>query len=131
MATEVKVPDAGRIDQRGDAGQWLKAPGEAVKADEPIASLETDKVAVEVNSPVDGVMGEQAVAEGATVQVGAVIALIEGGRRRSSAATPAPEDRTASRQAEAAAPPEPAAAPASYGNSGEPAADGGMPTIRR
>ena len=72
---------AGRIDHRGDARQWLKQPGDAVAHDEPIASLETDKVAVEVPAPVAGVMGEQLVKEGDTVTVGAVIATIEAGER--------------------------------------------------
>ncbi|SNS73821.1 2-oxoglutarate dehydrogenase E2 component [Sphingomonas laterariae] len=111
MATEVKVPTLGESITEATLGQWLKAPGEAVKADEPIASLETDKVAVEVNSPVDGVMGEQAVAEGDTVEVGAVIALVNEGASAASAATPAVADRNAVGQAEAAAPTEPAAAP--------------------
>jgi len=79
MSTEVKVPTLGESITEATLGQWLKQPGEAVKADEPIASLETDKVAVEVPSPVDGVMGEQVVAEGDNVEVGAVIARIEGG----------------------------------------------------
>ncbi|WP_380875427.1 dihydrolipoyllysine-residue succinyltransferase component of 2-oxoglutarate dehydrogenase complex [Sphingomonas sp. DBB INV C78] len=111
MATEVKVPTLGESITEATLGSWLKAPGEAVKADEPIASLETDKVAVEVNSPVDGVMGEQAVAEGDTVQVGAVIALVNEGASAASPATPAVADRNAVGQAEAAAPAEPAAAP--------------------
>src|SRR6187399_1954546 len=79
MSTEVKVPVLGESITEATLGQWLKKPGEAVKADEPIASLETDKVAVEVPSPVDGVMGEQVVAEGDNVEVGAVIARIEAG----------------------------------------------------
>ena len=79
MATDVKVPVLGESITEATLGQWLKQPGEAVKADEPIASLETDKVAVEVPSPVDGVMGAHAVGEGDTVNVGAVIAVIEGG----------------------------------------------------
>ena len=79
MATEVKVPTLGESITEATLGQWLKKPGEAVRADEPIASLETDKVAVEVPSPVAGVMGEQLVAEGANVEVGAVIARIEAG----------------------------------------------------
>ena len=112
MATEVVVPTLGESISEATLGQWLKSPGEAVKADEPIASLETDKVAVEVNAPVDGVMGEQKVAEGDTVGVGAVIALVNEGASPSTAATPAVEDRTAVGQAEAAAPAEPASAPA-------------------
>src|SRR4051812_29833563 len=79
MATEVKVPTLGESITEATLGQWLKQPGEPVKADEPIASLETDKVAVEVPSPVAGTMGEQLVAEGANVEVGAVIARIESG----------------------------------------------------
>ena len=112
MATEVKVPTLGESITEATLGQWLKAPGEAVKADEPIASLETDKVAVEVNSPVDGVMGEQVVAEGDTVQVDAVIAIVNEGASAASPATPAVEDRTAVGQAEAAGPTERGAAPA-------------------
>lgn len=79
MSTEVKVPTLGESIAEATLGQWLKKPGDAVAVDEPIASLETDKVAVEVPSPVAGVMGAQLFAEGATVGVGAVIASIEAG----------------------------------------------------
>ena len=57
MSTEVKVPTLGESITEATLGQWLKKPGEAVAADEPIASLETDKVAVEVPAPAAGVMG--------------------------------------------------------------------------
>ena len=77
MSTEVKVPTLGESIAEATLGQWLKKPGDAVAMDEPIASLETDKVAVEVPSPVAGIMGVQMFAEGATVGVGAVIAAIE------------------------------------------------------
>jgi len=79
MSTEVIVPTLGESIAEATLGQWLKQPGEAVAADEPIASLETDKVAVEVTAPVAGVMGAHVVSEGATVNVGAVIGSIEGG----------------------------------------------------
>ena len=59
MATEVKVPTLGESITEATLGQWLKQPGDAVAPDEPIASLETDKVAVEVPAPVAGTMGEQ------------------------------------------------------------------------
>ena len=77
MSTEVKVPVLGESITEATLGEWLKKPGDAVAADEPIASLETDKVSVEVPSPVAGVMGEQVVKVGDTVNVGAVIASID------------------------------------------------------
>ena len=87
MATDVEVPALGESITEGTLAQWLKKPGEAVAADEPIASLETDKVSVEVPSPVAGVLTEQLVEEGDTVAVGAVIARIdEGATARCSAA---------------------------------------------
>jgi 2-oxoglutarate dehydrogenase E2 component (dihydrolipoamide succinyltransferase) len=79
MATEVTVPVLGESITEATLGEWLKQPGDAVAVDEPIASLETDKVSVEVPSPVAGVMGAHAVQVGDTVQVGAMIATIESG----------------------------------------------------
>jgi 2-oxoglutarate dehydrogenase E2 component (dihydrolipoamide succinyltransferase) len=88
MAIEVKVPALGESVTEATVGQWLKQPGERVAADEPIASLETDKVAIDVPSPAAGVMGQQLVKEGDTVNVGALIAIIEAGG--AGAAAPAP-----------------------------------------
>ncbi|WP_067107179.1 2-oxoglutarate dehydrogenase complex dihydrolipoyllysine-residue succinyltransferase [Sphingopyxis granuli] len=99
MSTEVKVPTLGESVTEATVGEWLKQPGDAVAVDEPIASLETDKVAVEVPSPVAGVMGQQVAAVGDTVAVGAVIATIEAGSGKAPAAAPAPAAK-----AEAAAP---------------------------
>ena len=79
MSTEVTVPVLGESITEATLGEWLKKPGDTVKADEPIASLETDKVSVEVPAPVAGVMGEQLVKVGDTVNVGAVITSIEAG----------------------------------------------------
>ncbi len=79
MATEVLVPTLGESITEATVGEWLKQPGDAVAADEPIASLETDKVSVEVPSPVAGVMGQHAAKVGDTVEVGALIATIESG----------------------------------------------------
>ncbi len=87
MATEVKVPVLGESITEATLGQWLKKPGEAVAADEPIVSLETDKVAVEVPAPAAGVMGAYLVEEGATVNVGALLTMIEAG---TGAPAPAP-----------------------------------------
>ncbi|HEX7752737.1 MAG TPA: 2-oxoglutarate dehydrogenase complex dihydrolipoyllysine-residue succinyltransferase [Novosphingobium sp.] len=77
MSSEVQVPTLGESVTEATIGQWLKQPGEAVALDEPIASLETDKVAVEVMAPAAGVMGQHLAAEGDNVAVGAVIATIE------------------------------------------------------
>ncbi|RVU07536.1 2-oxoglutarate dehydrogenase complex dihydrolipoyllysine-residue succinyltransferase [Novosphingobium umbonatum] len=87
MSTEVKVPTLGESVSEATIGQWLKQPGEAVALDEPIASLETDKVAIEVNAPVAGVLAQQLAEVGATVTVNAVIATITAG---AAAAAPAP-----------------------------------------
>jgi 2-oxoglutarate dehydrogenase E2 component (dihydrolipoamide succinyltransferase) len=120
MATEVLVPTLGESITEATLGEWLKQPGDAVAADEPIASLETDKVSVEVPSPVAGVMGAHAVKVGETVQVGAMIATVDaGGAAPAQAAAPQP----AVTQAPAAsAPPAPEA-------SGEAAAL--SPSVRR
>ncbi|MCL6728898.1 2-oxoglutarate dehydrogenase complex dihydrolipoyllysine-residue succinyltransferase [Sphingomonas hankyongi] len=89
MATDVQVPALGESITEGTLAQWLKKPGENVAADEAIASLETDKVTVDVPAPAAGVLTEQLVKEGDTVAVGAVIARI--GEAAEAAAAPAQE----------------------------------------
>ena len=92
MPTDVKVPALGESITEATLGQWLKSPGDAVSADEPIASLETDKVSVEVNAPVAGTLAEQLVKEGDTVEVGAIIARVtEGAGAAAAPAAPAKE----------------------------------------
>ncbi|MEO9636313.1 MAG: 2-oxoglutarate dehydrogenase complex dihydrolipoyllysine-residue succinyltransferase [Parasphingorhabdus sp.] len=88
MATEVTVPVLGESITEATLGEWLKQPGEAVAADEPIASLETDKVALEVPAPQAGVMGAHQVAVGDTVEVGAVIGTIEAGSGAAAQSAP-------------------------------------------
>ena len=88
MPTEIKVPPLGESIAEASIGQWLKQPGDAVALDEPVASLETDKVAIEVGAPAAGVMGAQLAKEGDTVSVGAVIATIEAGSGEAGAAAP-------------------------------------------
>jgi len=112
MATEVKVPTLGESVTEATVGQWLKKPGEAVKADEPIVSLETDKVAVDVPAPVGGTLGDIIAKEGDTVNVGALLAMINEGASAAaapaaSAAAPAPAAK-----AEAATPAPAASSPA-------------------
>jgi 2-oxoglutarate dehydrogenase E2 component (dihydrolipoamide succinyltransferase) len=86
MPTDVKVPALGESITEGTLAQWLKKAGDMVSADEPIASLETDKVTVDVPAPVAGVLSETLAREGDTVAVGAIIARIdESGRAATSA----------------------------------------------
>ena len=110
MSTEVKVPVLGESVSEASLGQWLKQPGDAVTLDEPIASLETDKVAIEVNAPAAGVLGQQLVAVGDTVAVGALIATIEDSvsaagndpvAKRTEAAIPPASDTIAAKDAAA------------------------------
>jgi 2-oxoglutarate dehydrogenase E2 component (dihydrolipoamide succinyltransferase) len=125
MPTEIKVPTLGESVSEASIGKWLKQPGEAVALDEAIASLETDKVAVDVTAPAAGVMGAQLAKEGDTVTVGAVIATIEA--VGSTAAAPAPAAAPAATPAPAAAPaPAPTTTPA-------PASDAAVlsPSVRR
>ena len=93
MATDVQVPALGESITEGTLANWLKKPGDAVAADEGIAELETDKVSVEVTSPVAGVLAEQLVKAGDTVAVGAVIARVDEGGK--AAAAPAPAEAAA------------------------------------
>jgi len=86
MATDVQVPTLGESITEGTLAQWLKKPGEAVAEDEAIATLETDKVSVDVPSPVAGVLSEQLVKEGDTVAVGALIARIDAGANAAASA---------------------------------------------
>ncbi|MGD2132033.1 MAG: 2-oxoglutarate dehydrogenase complex dihydrolipoyllysine-residue succinyltransferase [Maricaulaceae bacterium] len=90
---DVTLPAMGESVTEGTVGEWRIAPGEAVSQDDPLVEIETDKVAVEVPSPVDGVLEEQLVEQGATVEVGALIARVRAGAQASAApvkAEPAP-----------------------------------------
>ena len=108
MSIEVKVPTLGESVTEATIGEWLKAPGDAVAEDEPIASLETDKVALEVPSPVAGVMGEQKVKLGDTVEVGTVIATINEGVGSEGAAPAKAKAASAAKKAAPAPAPAPA-----------------------
>ncbi|MFN3671447.1 MAG: 2-oxoglutarate dehydrogenase complex dihydrolipoyllysine-residue succinyltransferase [Bosea sp. (in: a-proteobacteria)] len=86
MATEIRVPTLGESVSEATIGKWFKKPGDAVKADEPLVELETDKVTLEVNAPASGVLGEIVAKEGDTVGVSALLGMISAG---SGAAAPA------------------------------------------
>jgi len=79
MANEIRVPTLGESVSEATVGQWLKKPGDAVAADEPIVELETDKVSIEVPAPAAGTLGDISVKEGETVEVGALLGVIAEG----------------------------------------------------
>ncbi|HHS93826.1 MAG TPA: 2-oxoglutarate dehydrogenase complex dihydrolipoyllysine-residue succinyltransferase [Rhodobacterales bacterium] len=109
MTTEVNVPTLGESVTEATIATWFKKPGDAVAVDEMLCELETDKVTVEVPSPVAGTLDEIIAAEGQTVGVGALLAKItEGAAKPAGAAAPAatPTEPT----------PPPATAPASGGS---------------
>ncbi|MBX9925421.1 MAG: dihydrolipoamide succinyltransferase, partial [Hyphomicrobiaceae bacterium] len=76
MAIEIRVPTMGESVSEATVGNWFKKVGDAIAADEIVAELETDKVAVEVRSPSAGVLAEITAAKGATVGVGALLGQI-------------------------------------------------------
>ncbi len=116
MATEIRVPALGESVTEATVAKWIRQAGEGVAADEPLVELETDKVTLEVNAPAAGTLAEITIAEGATVEVGALLGVIAEGAAPAvtAAATPAAATATPAPAAEAApapaAPPPPAAA---------------------
>jgi 2-oxoglutarate dehydrogenase E2 component (dihydrolipoamide succinyltransferase) len=106
MAQEIRVPTLGESVTEATVGQWFKKSGEHVNEDEPIVELETDKVTVEVPAPVSGVIASVDVAEGDTVEVGALLGAIEAGaaaaetkEEAAAAAAPAREGAPSGEQA--------------------------------
>ena len=76
MATEVRVPTLGESVTEATVATWFKKPGDAVAVDEMLCELETDKVTVEVPAPAAGTLDEIVAAEGETVGVDALLAMI-------------------------------------------------------
>jgi 2-oxoglutarate dehydrogenase E2 component (dihydrolipoamide succinyltransferase) len=114
---EIQLPQLGESVTEGTITKWFKAVGDSVAEDEVLFEVSTDKVDSEVPSPVGGVLTEIRVAEGDTVDVGTVIAVVGDGAATPApaAAAPTPEPEPAPAPApvvEAAPAPAPAAAPA-------------------
>lgn len=99
MATEIRVPTLGESVSEATIGKWFKKPGDAVKADEPLVELETDKVTLEVNAPSAGVLGEIVAKEGETVGVSALLGMITAGDGKAAAPAAAPKKDDAVAQA--------------------------------
>jgi 2-oxoglutarate dehydrogenase E2 component (dihydrolipoamide succinyltransferase) len=85
MATEIRVPTLGESISEATVGKWFKKAGDAIKADEPLVELETDKVTLEVNAPASGVLSEIVVATGETVAVGALLGTVAASSAASAA----------------------------------------------
>jgi pyruvate dehydrogenase E2 component (dihydrolipoamide acetyltransferase) len=112
MPTDVIMPQMGESIFEGTITRWLKKAGDSVQRDEPLFEISTDKVDAEIPSPVGGVLSEVKVAEGATVQINTVVAVIdEAGSAVSAPAAPKADAAQADGQL-AAAPAAPAPAPA-------------------
>ena len=79
MSEEIVVPVLGESITEATVSKWLKKSGDSVKADEPIVELETDKVNLEVPSPVSGVLSNIKTKEGETVKVGALLGVVTEG----------------------------------------------------
>ncbi len=121
MSIEIKVPAMGESVTEATVARWFKKQGDAVKRDEPLLELETDKVTVEVPAPADGAIESIAVKEGDTVQVGTILGAIAEGK---AGATSAPSPVAAKNPD--AAKPKPAPAPKAAA-----AAEAVMPSVRR
>ncbi|MBI0163866.1 2-oxoglutarate dehydrogenase complex dihydrolipoyllysine-residue succinyltransferase [Bartonella sp. M0283] len=117
MANEIRVPTLGESVTEATIGKWFKKVGDAVAMDEPLVELETDKVTVEVPSPVAGKLTEIAAKEGDNVEVGALLGSIEAG----AAGNVAPQPKPAQPAPSAPAPQPAASAPAAASGSMQPA----------
>ncbi|RUM09924.1 2-oxoglutarate dehydrogenase complex dihydrolipoyllysine-residue succinyltransferase [Rhizobium chutanense] len=90
MATEIRVPTLGESVSEATVGTWFKKVGDAIKADEPILELETDKVTIEVPAPASGTLSEIVAAAGETVGLGALLGQISAGAGAAAPAAAAP-----------------------------------------
>ena len=122
MAIEITVPTLGESVADATVARWIKTTGDAVKADEPVVELETDKVTLEVPAPASGTLGEILAAEGDTVEVGAGLAMLNEGAApaaTSAAKTEAPAAAPADVPVETPAAAPAAAMPADAASSGD------------
>jgi 2-oxoglutarate dehydrogenase E2 component (dihydrolipoamide succinyltransferase) len=112
MSSEVRVPALPESVADATVLTWHKQPGDIVRKDDNLVDLETDKVVLEVPAPMDGVLAEHKVAEGAVVEADAILGLIDAGGAGATAAPSASASRpptTASAPALAPAPAQSAA----------------------
>ena len=129
MSTEVRVPTLPESVSDATVLTWHKKPGEAIARDENLVDLETDKVVLEVPSPVAGVLSETKVDEGAVVTADELLAIVEAGA--TAAAQPATEPPTSPEKIEQAAAPAATAAPAAATDSADDDEPVLTPAVRR
>ncbi|WVT72962.1 2-oxoglutarate dehydrogenase complex dihydrolipoyllysine-residue succinyltransferase [Sinorhizobium chiapasense] len=122
MATEIRVPTLGESVSEATVGTWFKKVGDAIKADEPLLELETDKVTIEVPAPAAGTLSEIVAQAGETVGLGALLGQIAAGDGAAAAAPAAAPEKKAEPAAAAPAAPVAAAAPAASSMPPAPAA---------
>jgi 2-oxoglutarate dehydrogenase E2 component (dihydrolipoamide succinyltransferase) len=109
--TDIVVPTLGESVTEATVAKWMKKAGDAVKKDETLVELETDKVSVEVSAPEAGVLSEIIAEQGATVNIGALLGRL-GGAGAQPAATPAAPKAEAPKPASPPPAPQPAASSA-------------------
>ncbi len=119
MGLELKVPEVGESITEVEIGRWLKGAGEAVKKDEPIVEIETDKVTVELPAPSDGVVGEQVKKQGDQAKVGEVIGYLDENGQAAAEKGKSAEKGTSAEKGEQAKQSQGAAKPQAVGESGE------------
>jgi 2-oxoglutarate dehydrogenase E2 component (dihydrolipoamide succinyltransferase) len=90
MAVDVIMPQMGESIFEGTVTKWLKKPGDKIERDEPLFEISTDKVDAEIPSPAAGVLKEIKVAEGQTVPIQTVVAVIDAAGSAAAAVSPAP-----------------------------------------
>jgi pyruvate dehydrogenase E2 component (dihydrolipoamide acetyltransferase) len=140
MAVDVVMPQMGESIFEGTITKWLKKPGDKVERDEPLFEISTDKVDAEIPSPSAGVLKEIKIAEGQTVPIQTIVAVIDGaGSAAASAPAPASAPAKAAPAPAAAKPAAPApaapvsapAAPAAAAASGSTERIHSSPLVRR
>ncbi|MEJ0058081.1 MAG: biotin/lipoyl-containing protein [Terricaulis sp.] len=106
--TDIVVPTLGESVSEATVAKWLKKAGDAVKKDETLVELETDKVSVEVSAPEAGTLTDIVAAEGATVGIGAILGHLGNGAAASAKPAAAPAAKPAAAPAAAKPAPQPA-----------------------
>ena len=143
MAVDVVMPQMGESIFEGTITKWLKKPGDKVERDEPLFEISTDKVDAEIPSPSAGVLKEIKIAEGQTVPIQTIVAVIDGAGSAAASApapaaapakaapAPAPAQTLAAAKPATPAPPAAVSAPAAAAFSGSTERIHSSPLVRR